>query len=155
MSTKERIAAIEAENRQVRQELEAVLAQNRLLLERVQELEGRLAKDSHNSSKPPLSDGLGRKTKSLRKRSGRKTGGQLRHRGETLRLVAVPDRVVEHRPGACAHCWAPLEGGEPVVLRERRQVHELPPVRLQVTEHQALHVRCQVCAQVSVGTFPP
>jgi Family of unknown function (DUF6444) len=92
-----------------------VLAQNRLLLERVQELEGRLAKDSHNSSKAPSSDGLGRKTKSLRKRSGRKPGGQLGHRDETLRLVAVPDRVVEHRPGACAHCWAPLEGGEPVV----------------------------------------
>jgi transposase len=97
MSQDERIAAIEAENRQFRQELEAVLAQNRLL-ERVQELEGRLAKDSHNSSKPPSSDGLGRKTKSLRKRSGRKPGGQLGHRDETLRLVAVPDRVVEHRP---------------------------------------------------------
>jgi transposase len=59
MSQDERIAAIEAENRQFRQELEAVLAQNRLLLERVQELEGRLAKDSHNNSKPPSSEGAG------------------------------------------------------------------------------------------------
>ena len=39
-------------------------------------------------------------------------------------------------------------------LRERRQVHELPPVRLVVTEHQALHVRCPACQTVSVGAFP-
>jgi transposase len=41
-----------------------------------------------------------------------------------------------------------------VVLRERRQVHKLPPVRLQVTEHQVLHLRCPACQAVSVGTFP-
>ncbi len=124
---------------------------------RVHELEGRQAKDSHNSSKPPSSDGLARKprkTKSLRQRSGKKPGGQLGHRGATLRLVATPDVVVEHRPPACTHCQRPLEGREPVVLRERRQVQELPPVRLEVTEHQLLHVRCLACAQVSVGKFP-
>lgn len=62
-----------------------------MLVARVQELEARLAKDSHNSGKPPSGDGLGRKTKSLRKKSGRKPGGQIGHRGETLRLVATPD----------------------------------------------------------------
>src|SRR5262249_7711321 len=42
-----------------------------------------------------------------------------------------------------------------VVLRERRQVHDLPPVvRLLVREHQALQVRCPTCAQVSSGAFP-
>jgi transposase len=41
-----------------------------------------------------------------------------------------------------------------VVLRERRQVQDLPRVRLAVTEHQALHVRCLACQTVSVGTFP-
>ena len=41
-----------------------------------------------------------------------------------------------------------------MVLRERRQVHELPPVRLVVTEHQALHVRCPACQAVSTGAFP-
>src|SRR5579859_1216513 len=154
MSQDERIAAIAAENRQLRQQLEAALVQNRLLLERVHELEGRLAKDSHNSSKPPASDGLKRKPKSLRQRSGKKPGGQLGHRGETLRLVAVPDAVVEHRPPTCAHCQAALDGATEV-LRERRQVWELPPVRLQITEHQALHLRCPRCQAVSVGTFPP
>src|SRR5258708_15723271 len=105
-------------------------------------------------SKPPSSDGLGRKTKSLRRRSGKKAGGQLGHRGETLHLVATPDAVVEHRPAVCAQCQAPLDDAEVVVLRERRQVRDLPRVRLAVTEHQALHLRCPRCQTVSVGTFP-
>ena len=119
----------------------------------VQELQGRLAKDSHNSGKPPSSDGLGRKTRSLRKKSGKKPGGQLGHRGETLRLVQAPDTVVEHRPVSCSSCQAPLSEAA-VVLRERRQVQDLPVTRLQITEHQALQVRCPVGTHVSVGVFP-
>jgi transposase len=97
---------------------------------------------------------LTRKTKSLRRRSGKKPGGQIGHPGATLRLVACPDAVVEHRPAICSGCQMPLVEGAPVVLRERRQVQELPPIRLVVTEHQALHVRCPACQQVSVGSFP-
>lgn len=141
-----RIAELEAENATLRERVELLAAQ-------VQELQARLAKDSRNSGKPPSSDGLGRKTKSLRKKSGKKPGGQLGHRGQTLRLVAMPDEVVEHRPPACAYCRAPLDAA-PVVVRERRQVQELPPLRLLVHEHQALHVRCPACGEVSAGTFP-
>src|SRR5215471_5142162 len=100
MTPEEHIAHLEAENARQREQIA-------LLVARVQELEARLAKDSHNSSKPPSSDGLGRvarKTKSLRKRSGKKPGGQLGHRGETLRLVSRPDVVVEHRPAVCSAC---------------------------------------------------
>ncbi len=133
----------------------ATLREQVLLLSiQVQDLQARLAKDSHNSSKPPSSDGLARKTKSLRRRSGKKPGGQIGHPGETLRLVAVPDAVVEHRPVICSGCQTLLPDEAAVVVRERRQVHELPPIRLQVTEHQALHVRCPTCQAVSVGTFP-
>src|SRR5271166_6442526 len=135
MTLEERIAELEAENAVLREQLT-------VLVVRVQDLEARLAKDSHNSSKPPSSDGLARKTKSLRRRSGKKPGGQIGHRGETLRLVAVPDAVVEHRPALCLGCQTPLGKEAPVIVRERRQIHELPPVRLHVAEHQALHVQC-------------
>jgi transposase len=146
MTPEARIADLEAENAALRERVE-------LLAARVEELQARLAKDSHNSGKPPSSDGLARKTKSLRKRSGKKAGGQIGHRGETLRLVATPDAVVEHRPTVCAACRTPL-GDAPIVVRERRQVHELPPVRLRITEHQRLQLRCPSCAHVSAGVFP-
>jgi hypothetical protein len=109
-----RIAELEAEHATLREQVE-------LLAARVEELQARLAKDSHNSGKPPSSDGLKRKTKSLRQRSGKKPGGQLGHRGETLRLVATPDDVVEHRLPVCTRCQTALDGAS-VALRERRQV---------------------------------
>jgi transposase len=124
------------------------------LAAQVQALQARLAKDSHNSSKPPSSDGLKRKTRSLRQKSGKKPGGQLGHRGATLHLVGRPDEVVEHRPTVCAACQTALGEAASVVLYERRQVQELPPVRLRVTEHRALHVRCPTCERVSIGSFP-
>lgn len=145
-----RIAELEAENRHLREQVQELAAQ-------VQTLQARLAKDSHNSGKPPSSDGLGRKphrTKSLRTPSGKKAGGQLGHRGETLRLAAVPDAVVEHRPAVCAGCRRELPHTAEVVLRARRQVQDLPPVRLVVTEHQALRVRCPVCQAVTAEPFP-
>lgn len=60
---------------------------------------------------------------------------------------------MEHRPALCAGCQRRLTAAAAVVLRERRQVQELLPVWLQVTEHQALHLRCPVCQAVTAGTF--
>jgi len=148
LTAEERIAELEAELAALRAQVAELLAQN-------QQLQARLAKDSHNSSKPPASDPIGRKRpRSQRRRSGKKPGGQLGHPGETLRLVATPDELVEHRPAVCMTCQTPLDQTAPVAGYERRQVHELPPVRLLIREHRALHVRCPACEQVSVASFP-
>src|SRR2546427_8558407 len=138
--------ALRADNGQLREQMEHMLV-------RLVDLEGRLAKDSHNSSKPPSSDGPGRKPRSQRHRSERKTGGQPGHTGRTLLQLASPDEVVCHRPLVCCHCQQPLEGVTGKV-KERRQVHDLPEVRLLVREHQVEQVRCPVCQQVSRGSFP-
>jgi transposase len=156
MTLEARVAELEAENAALRaqvSEVPALREQVTALLARILELEAQRAKDSHNSGKPPSTDGLKRRTKSLRRPSGKKAGGQLGHRGETLHLVATPDAVVEHRPAVCTACQATLAEA-PVVGRERRQVQEVPPVRLRVTEHQALRVQCPKCQVVSVGMFP-
>ena len=80
----ERIAQLEAEKRELQEQVETLQGQLQGALARIGELEGRLSKDSHNSHKPPSSNGLGRKTGSLRKPSGKKSGGQEGHSGQTL-----------------------------------------------------------------------
>lgn len=121
---------------------------------RVKALEDRQAQDSHNSSKPPSSD-LGRpRPRSLRPLSGKKPGGQPGHPGQTLRLVEQPDEIVEHRPEQCAACGRSL-AGVPESKAERRQVIDLPPMQLEVIEHQAASVACPGCGEVTSGAFPP
>ena len=103
----------------------------------VQTLQEQVAKDSHNSHKPPSSDGLAKpKPKSLRPKSERPTGGQPGHPGHTLRMVEKPDRIVPHRVERCSDCGRALDRQEPDRV-ERRQVHDLPEPKLEVTEHQA------------------
>ena len=116
--------------------------------------EARVAKDSHNSGKPPRSDGLGRKTRSLRRKSGKKPGGQLGHRGETLRLVAAPDELVAHRPGVCAHCQSALGRDAARLSRERRQVSDCPWYACRSGSIRRCIVRCPTCQQVRAGVFP-
>lgn len=130
--------------------VQSLTARVEALTAEVTELKGRLAKDSHNSSKPPSSDGL-RKTKSLRQASGKKPGGQQGHPGSTLRQVSNPDRIVEHvPPGTCDVCGLPLADGS---VAEIRQVMELPPLAVEVTEHRCLSVTC-ACGKVHRGEFP-
>jgi transposase len=120
----------------------------------VAELKARLGMNSRNSSKPPSSEGLAKPVapKSLRRRSGRKPGGQSGHKGETLRQVAVPDKVIEHRPGACGGCGAGLIEA-PVVGSQARQVFDLPETKPEVTEHRLLACRC-ACGVVSKAASP-
>ncbi|MFH2007942.1 MAG: IS66 family transposase [bacterium] len=121
---------------------------------RVRQLEEQVAKDSHNSSKPPSSDGLAKpKPKSLRTPSERPTGGQPGHPGQTLRMVEKPDHTVSHPVKRCADCGRSLAAQAPDRV-ERRQVFDLPEPKLEVTEHQA-EVKTCACGCVNRAAFPP
>lgn len=125
------------------------------LTRRVQELEAQLAQDSHNSNWPSSRDKGRRQTKSLRQRSGKKRGGQAGHTGQTLKLVTDPDHVVEHRPETCTGCGQALAAVTPEAgKQERRQVFDLPPLQIEVTEHRAATVVCPGCGERNVGAFP-
>lgn len=120
---------------------------------RVKLLEDRLAKDSHNSSKPPSSDPPARKPKSLRSPSGKKPGGQPGHPGQTLRMVDHPQHTQVHAPEHCSGCGASLVDVAPC-RTERRQVFDLPPMAWEVTEHQVQEKRCPGCGASCCGQFP-
>jgi len=133
-------------------QVNCLTAQVETLTAKVAELEGRLALNSRNSSKPPSSDGLNKpKPKSLRIAGQNPNGGQSGHKGHTLKKVAQPDHTEQHRPPEnCEACHRPLGEGSVV---ETRQVFDIPPLRFEVTEHQVLETLCR-CGKVCRGTFP-
>jgi len=122
------------------------------LTARVKELEDRLAKNSQNSSKPPSTDQQ-RQTNSLRKPTGNKSGGQTGHEGNTLCQVENPDHTVVHEIVKCCDCGFDLQS-TPASQYDCRQVFDLPPVKLEVTEHQAEVKECPQCGQTNTAGFP-
>jgi transposase len=120
----------------------------------VADLKRQLGQNSRNSSKPPSSDSPFVKPapKSLRGKSGKKPGGQLGHPGSTLALVDDPNERLRHEPGPCTGCGADLADA-PEVGVERRQVFDLPPMTVRVTEHQLIARRCG-CGTTTCGTAP-
>jgi len=91
---------------QLREENTALRAQVAWLTERLSVLEAKPAKDSHNSHLPPSSDRFHRQPKSLRKKSGKKPGGQAGPPGSTLMLSATPDTVkAAYSSQECHRCY--------------------------------------------------
>jgi transposase len=139
----------------LRRELADAVAELGRARDRIAELEDRLGKSSRNSSIPPSGDGLAKpppRSRSLRKKTGRKPGGQDGHPGQTLAQAAKADREVRHEPGACSRCGAGL-AGQPVTGVERRQVFDLPLVKVKVTEHQLIERECG-CGHRTRGAAP-
>jgi len=155
LPTEEEMEAIYQEGEEVVMAvLRSMVATIRTLEKRIQHLEDQIAKNSHNSSKPPSSDGMKKRTKrSLRRPSGKKSGGQPGHAGYCLEAVAKPDHIEVHEVKQCEHCQAELSDAE-VSGYEKRQVFDLPMVKVEVTEHRVEIKTCGECGQVSAAAFP-
>jgi transposase len=157
----ERIRKLSARLKRVEEKLARQQCLNYELKRRIAELEAAaVVKDSHNSGLPPALDPPAakaanaiRRTRSLRRPSGRRPGAQPGHPGHTRPRVEQPDQVVTHAPAMCRGCGASLSSGY-LVKCESRQVIELPPVRPWVIEHRALTKRCRSCDHLTKGRFP-
>ena len=132
----------------------------------VEKIETRLAdleRNSRSSSKPPSTD-KGNftnqpKPKSLRKKTGRKPGGQKGHPGSTLEKVDNPDHIEIHdfAPGqTCSGCGYALPGSSATdpADYEVRQEHDFPPIKIEVTEHRARKCACPGCGKKNRAPFP-
>lgn len=133
-------------------ELEKVIQQQAA---RIAELEKRLNKNSSNSSKPPSSDGLGKppRTTSLRENGKHNSGGQKGHKGKTLKQIESPDIIKKHAVLTCPDCHSSLTSS-PVIGIMKRQVFDIPPPKIEVTEHQAEVKYCACCDTTITAEFP-
>ena len=120
----------------------------------VKELQNRLALNSNNSSKPPSSNPPEQRTKSLRTPSGKKSGAQKGHPGTTLKASPTPDHTIVHAPAACNGCGHNLEDVVGQQTDDHRQVFDLPPMNLEVTEHRISEKTCPFCETLNCGEFP-
>lgn len=134
---REQVSCLVIENQQLKAENQQLKAEN-------QELRLRLSLDSHNSSKPPSSDGLQKKPVNLRKSSGKRVGGQPGHKGSTLQYQGRVDKTVYHMPQI--GCLCGLE-----YLQSKQSttyVIDLPVVQSEVTQHKCLEYHCSKCGKV-------
>jgi len=123
------------------------------LMARIEELEKRLGLNSKNSSKPPSSDGFKKLPQSsLRQKGKNPSGGQEGHVGHTLKQVSNPNKIIRHTLTYCPNCQNKL-GGD-VVGITKRQVFDIPPVAMEVIEHQAEIKICSCCEKEIRAEFP-
>ena len=130
--------------------------ENKALREKIAELERRLGINSETSSKPPSSDGLKAKkrTKSLREKGKRRSGGQKGHLGQTLEQVEKADNIINHQPACkCVECGYDVSAVEATKIF-KRQVFDIPKPRLFVTEHRVIVKECPGCKAELKGSFP-
>jgi transposase len=115
------------------------------------ELRSRLNLNSTNSNKPPSSDGLSKKP-AFPQTSGKKSGGQPGHQGRTLTMVSTPDHIIVHHAPFCPCCSKIFTPSDVEQIGNKRQVFDIPPPRIEVTEHQIGIITC--CNQQHKGIFP-
>jgi transposase len=115
-----------------------------------------IKRDSHNSNQPPSLDlpwQKPKRTRSLRKPSGLKVGGQIGHEGVTLRQVAAPNRIIIHSIEECRQCGASCAAASANSFH-KRQVFEIENGSLAIIEHRLATKICPACGNLSKGQFP-
>jgi transposase len=121
---------------------------------RVTDLEARLKLNSTNSHKPPSSDFIGAKRKPPAPPTGKKRGGQPKHR-KTHRALVPPEKVRETftcKPTTCRRCGESLLGDDPTPLIH--QVAELPKIEPIVDEYRLHRLVCSGCGETTCGSLP-
>jgi hypothetical protein len=150
------LALLAERDRQIAQ----LRADNATLAARVARLERLISRNSGNSSMPPSSDdvlpGRGGPRGGPSRRggaAGRRRGKQPGAQGRWLGWADVPDKTVCHRPQGRCDCGADLAAAADVGIERSHQVHDLPPVAVEVTQHDVWRVRCG-CGREHVAPPP-
>ncbi len=142
------IQQLETENKQLKETVASLQME-------IQKLQATSQKNSSNSHKPPSTDGCKKPiTKSLRRKTGRKSGGQIGHKGYRLAPVETPHHIVTHPISLCSKCHSSLEQ-EQTVSRKKRQVFDLPSTKIEITQYESEGKVCSNCLSFEEGQFLP
>lgn len=145
-----RIDVLTKQVNRLESEVTALRKENNVLKERLAKHE--TPKNSNNSSVPPSKDENRPMRKSLREKTGRKPGGQEGRKGTTLKMVENPNNVITHQPNYCKNCGKDISTSSAVFVG-KRQVIDIPPIKLIVTEHQVFEKTCS-CGCTTTSSFP-
>ncbi len=135
---------------QLIQKVEALEKENAELKHRLSKYE--TSKNSNNSSIPPSKDENRPKRHSLREKTGRKPGGQKGRKGNTLKMTETPDIIEQHVPDYCNCCGNDISN-MPKFFAGKRQIIDIPEIKIKVTEHQVYKKTCS-CGHETVSEFP-
>ena len=136
--------------RQLREEMERLKRENKLLKDQIAKLEARLAKYENAHTPPSLKRGRKRK-KDYDEGNRGKPGQKVGHRGVS-RPLASPDKEVEVTADRCPECGTEL--GDPVRI-ESKIIEEIPePQPIIITEFKIAHYRCPSCHKEVAASNP-
>lgn len=145
-----------AEIAKLNRNIESLKHQLRKKNEEITELKNRLSKyenpekDSSNSNTPPskerIEDEIVRRTKTLRKSSGKKPGGQVGHKGHKLSCIDTPDEIVDDIPNYCTNCSESLADAERI-LDYVTQVVSIPDIKPVIKEIRHYVMICKNCGE--------
>ncbi len=148
------ILQLREENRELKIENNLLKKENYLLKQEIKKLKESANKDSTNSSKPPSTDnGFKEKESKTDKNTNRKRGGQKGNRSNNLKKTDTPDIIEVLESSTCSNCNHSLSDVEAKSI-STKQVFDIPPVKMQVTEFQQHNKVCPCCSTANKPDFP-
>ena len=120
------------------------------LLNKIEELEKKLAKYENAHTPPSLGGGFRRKL--IEREQYKKPGQKEGHEG-TTRAMPLPTMSIELIEDKCKHCHHKLS--KPFRI-ESRIIEEIPePKPIEVTEYKVGHYKCNKCGNITIaGNLP-
>lgn len=129
-------------------EIEELKEENTKLRNEVSRLKNQINKDSTNSSKPSSTNGFKSVIQNNREKTNKNQGGQNGHKGDTLKVIENPDKIIEHKHENC-ECGGKIKNAE---YKSKQEIN----IRIitEVTEHRYYNGKCSKCNRVYRQELP-
>jgi transposase len=143
---------LKRDNAELKQQLSEALSMIRDFQIEIQFLKNGRKSDT---SSTPSSQDYGRSNKyNLREKSNRKSGGQIGHKGSSLKMNENPDEIEKYIPVYCKQCGVEFGANTVFELHQRKQEVVIPPIKARFIEHQSYRCTCSKCNTQTTTELP-